>query len=82
MITPVRLMAAGSGKQRDAQAYTAGDAPDGECAMVAVAGECIWPSDETIVRLSSWRETDVVLDLLHAGYAVELYGSRPYGRRR
>ena len=81
MVTRVSVRSGSTGVVRDGQAFTAGDAPPGECARVAVAGETIPPTNGTVIRVDPECELDVVADLLTAGYAVQLYCPWAHGRR-
>lgn len=58
-----------------AVALTGSDVPGAEPSLVWCRGEVIVPMEGTVVRVPGPVGSDVVMDLLGTGYAVEVFGA-------
>jgi hypothetical protein len=72
MITRVLIRDGHTGLCRDGQAYTAGDAPAGLGPLLVVTGKAVAPDNGTVVVVRPMTEPSVVMELLAAGYAVQV----------
>lgn len=82
MLLQVNVRAAPAGDFRRATAWTGGDAPDGETAIVMRHGSPVFASTDVLVAVRPSTGLDEVIDLMNAGYPVVVSSTLTRARGR